>query len=244
VTPAARPAGVGEEVEHHRVLDQGDAGVGADGGVQRPLDLRAGGVAAGVHDAVGGVPALAGEQQPARGVAVEGGAPVDELVQPRRPLGDQGLHRVGLAQPDTGHLGVARVRVGGVGRVEHGGDAPLRPAGGAVVDPHLGHDGDRQARRPGVQGDAQPGDAGADDAHVGRQLPAGCRGGQPGGQAETGGVVRAVNGPARLGRCAAAGSPGTGAEGSPPSSTIRLAPSTCTIRGMETSPRSRPSGRS
>ena len=178
------------------MLDQGDPRVGGDRVAQRPLHLGAGGVAAGVHDPVGGVPALAGEQQLPVAVAVEGGAPADQLAQPRRPLGDQHPDGRRVAQADAGDLGVAGVRRRGVGRGEHGGDAALRPAGRAVVDLDLGDDGDRQPRRAGVQRHAQPGDAGADDADVGGQLPPGRRRPQP--QRQPGGHRRdVITGPVR-----------------------------------------------
>ena len=74
VMPQARPVGVAQQVEHQRVLDQPDPRVAVHGGVQRPLHLGAGRVAAGVHDPVGVVAALAGQHQRAVRVAVELGA--------------------------------------------------------------------------------------------------------------------------------------------------------------------------
>ena len=61
---AAGPAvGVAQQVEHERVLDQPDPRIAQDRGVQRPLHLGAGRVAAGVHDPVGVVAALPGQHQ-------------------------------------------------------------------------------------------------------------------------------------------------------------------------------------
>ena len=63
-----------------RLLDRRD---------QRPLDLGAGGVAAGVRDPVAVVAALAGQRELAVGVVVEVGAERDQLADGVRPLGHQ-----------------------------------------------------------------------------------------------------------------------------------------------------------
>ena len=85
---------------------------------QRPLDLGAGGGAAGVHDAgqASGRPRGPARARPC-GVAVEHGAEGDELVDPARPLVDQHPHGVDVAQPGAGGEGVGQVEVGGVGVV-------------------------------------------------------------------------------------------------------------------------------
>ena len=80
VMPQARPVRVGQQVEHERVLDEPDPRVAVHGGVQRPLHLGAGRVAARVHDPVGVVAALPGQHQRAVRVAVERGAEADQLA--------------------------------------------------------------------------------------------------------------------------------------------------------------------
>ncbi len=126
VTPASAAALTGDQVEDQRVLDDLDLGRGGDGGHQRPLDLGAGRVAAGVGDPVAEVPALAGQRQlpgrrcgrtPCRG---------DELAYRGRPLGHQRPHRVLVAHPGAGDQGVVQVLLGGVRRVP--GRRRCRPA--------------------------------------------------------------------------------------------------------------------
>ena len=86
--PAGAAVGVrraGEHVEDERVLDHLDARVvahGLEGGDERAGDLGAGGVAAGVHDPVGVVAALAGQQHLAVGAGVEVRAERDQVVDP------------------------------------------------------------------------------------------------------------------------------------------------------------------
>ena len=150
---AAGPAvGVAQQVQHQRVLDQPDPRVAADRGVQRPLHLGAGGVAAGVHDPVGAVAALAGQHQRAVRVAVERGAPAGSAPGPGPgPPSTSTSTAAGSHSPTPATIGVAGVRRRGVERVEHGGDAALRPPGRAVVDVDLGDHGDVQARLAQVQ---------------------------------------------------------------------------------------------
>ena len=179
----AGPAGrVLEQVDHERMLDQPDPRVPPHRRMQRPLHLRPGRVAAGVHDPVRVVAAFPGQHEPAVRVPVELGTPAHQLPYPCRPLGDQHLDRRRIAQPDPGDqrvLGVCRRRVE---RVEHRGDTPLRPPGRTVVDVHLGHHGDVQSGLAQVQRGGEPGDAGADDDHVGVLRPARLRCAQPAGQ--------------------------------------------------------------
>ena len=65
------------------------SGASLDRGDQRPLDLGAGGVAAGVRDPVAVVAALAGQRQLAVGVVVEVGAERDQLADGVGALGHQ-----------------------------------------------------------------------------------------------------------------------------------------------------------
>ncbi len=177
--PAGPAVGGAQQVQHEGVLDQPDPRVAADRGVQGALHLGAGRVAAGVHDPVRPVAALAGQHQRAVRVAVELGAPADQLPDPRRALLDQHLHGLRVAEPDPGDLGVVGVRLGGVQRVEDPGDPALRPAGGAVVDVDLGDHRDVQAELAQVQRGGQPGDAGTHHDHIGGLVPARLGGGEP-----------------------------------------------------------------
>ncbi len=184
------PAGrVAEQVEHECVLDQPDPRVAVHGRMQRPLHLGPGRVAAGVHDPVGVVAALAGQHQRAVRVAVELGAPAHQFAHPGRALADQHVDRGRVAQPDSGHERVLGVRLGRVQRVEHRRDATLRPARRAVVDVDLGDDRDVQAGLAQVQGGGQSGDPGTDDDHVGRLGPARL------GSARAGGAAAATSSP-------------------------------------------------
>jgi hypothetical protein len=200
--------------------------------VQRALHLRAGGVAAGVHDAVGGVPALAGEQQPARGVAVEGGAPVDELVQPRGPSVTRACTASGSHSP-TPATSVSRACASGVSA---GSSTAAMPPCAQRVEPSSTRTlvttaTDRPAARA-CRATHSPATPGADDADVGRQLPARAPGRRAGWAARRpGGRQRRhrTGTPKSLRRCPAHRA--RGPRGRPPSSTTRLAPSTCTTSG-------------
>jgi hypothetical protein len=74
-------------------------------------------------------------------VAIELGAPADELPDPGRALADEHIYRRGVAQTDTSDQRVAGVSRWRVERIEDGGYAALSPPGGAVVDIHLRHHG-------------------------------------------------------------------------------------------------------
>jgi hypothetical protein len=127
------------------------------------------------------VAALAGEQDLAFGVLVEGGAGGDQPADGVRALGDQDPHRLLVAQPGSGDQGVVQVLLGGVVRAERGGDAALGPAGGAVVQHRLGDDQHPEPGHPQPQRGGQPGDAGADDDDIGRRRPSGSRCGESAG---------------------------------------------------------------
>ena len=71
-------------------------------GDQRPLDLGAGGVAAGVGDAVAVVAALAGQRELAVAGAVEAGAERDQLADRGRTLAHEHPHRGLVAEPGAG----------------------------------------------------------------------------------------------------------------------------------------------
>ena len=119
--PRHAAVGGGHQVDRQRVLDHLDLGGPLDRGDQRPLDLGAGRVAAGVGDAVAVVAALAGQRQDAV-VLVEHGAPADQLADRLRPLVDQDPYRLAVAGPRTGDQGVLLVLLRGCRR----GRAPRR----------------------------------------------------------------------------------------------------------------------
>ena len=141
---------------------------GSHGIDERPLDLGAGGRAAGVDDPRQRVAALAGQLERAVGVAVEDGAEGDQLVDAGRALVDEHPHGVDVAEPGAGGQGVGQVEVGGVGvTAEHGGHATLGPARGGLLQLALGEDADPHAvELGGPDGGREPGDAGAEDEQV------------------------------------------------------------------------------
>jgi hypothetical protein len=78
-------------------------------GDERPGDLLAGGVTPGVRDAVAVVATLAGQLDLTAGVTVELGPEGDQFAHPLGALGDQGPHRLDVAQADPGDQGVVEV---------------------------------------------------------------------------------------------------------------------------------------
>ena len=168
-TPGAAAA-LDEQVEGEGALEQRGRGL-AHGGDERPLDLHAGGGAAGVDDAGDGVAALPGPGQLAAGVVdVEDGAEGDQLVDPVGALVDEHPHGVDVAQAVAGGEGVGEVEVGGVGvgAAEHGGHAALGPPGGGHVEGGLGEHADAHAAAGGPHRGRQAGDARAEDEQVER----------------------------------------------------------------------------
>ena len=159
---------VGEQqVDGEGVLDHLDLGRPRDRGDQRALDLGPGGVAAGVRDPVAVVAALAGQAELAVGVVVEVGAERDQLADRLGALGDQHPDRLRVAGAGAGDQGVALVLRRGVAGAERGGDAALRPLGGARVEHVLGDHEDLVDLSAQPQRRGQAGDAGADHDDVG-----------------------------------------------------------------------------
>jgi len=103
-----------EEVDGQGVLDDLDLRRPLHRGDQGALDLRAGGVTAGVRDAVAVVAALAGQAEVAGGVVVEVRAELDELADRGRAVGDQDADGFLVARAGPGDQGVALVLVRGV----------------------------------------------------------------------------------------------------------------------------------
>jgi len=140
---------------------------------QRPFDLRAGGVTAGMDDPVRRVAALPGPQQ-SLGTGVEQCTAGDQSGHRRGPLGEDELDGGGIGQSGAGHQGVGDVGLDGVTRVPlvaHHGDAALRPLGAGVVGGTLGHHDGGQPGDGQVQRGGQPGDTGTDHHHIGGGVP-------------------------------------------------------------------------
>jgi hypothetical protein len=171
--PGHAAVGGGQQVDGERVLDHLDLGSTRHRGDQRPLDLRAGGVAAGMGDPVSMVTALAGQAELPVGVQVEVRAERDQLTNSVGAFGDQDAYGVEVARPGTRDQRVALVLLGGVSGTECGGDATLRPLRGAGVEDVLGDDQDPVDLAAQPQGGGQSRDAGTDHDHVGRDRPPG-----------------------------------------------------------------------
>ncbi len=143
---------------------------------QGPLDLGAGGVAPGVHDAEGAVAALAGAGQGAVGAGVEPGAGAAQPLDGVRAVRDDLFDRVLFAESGSGCVGVLRVPPDGVpGLVrggQHDGHAALGVAGVAVTGVALGHHQDPQPEFDGGEGGGEAGDAGPHHHEVRASLPA------------------------------------------------------------------------
>ena len=150
--------------------------VGPHGVDERPLDLRAGGRAAGVDDprAASGRPRGRAASCPS-GSRSNAGAEGDELVDPGRALVDEHPHGVDVAQPGAGGERVGQVEVGGVGvAAEHGGHAALGPAGRGLLELGLGEHADAHAvelggpHRGRQPGHAEPSDEQVEVGHASR----------------------------------------------------------------------------
>jgi len=140
---------------------------------ERPFDLGAGRVPAGVHDPRDGVAALAGVREVVIGAAVELGAEPDELPDPFRPFGDEDPDRVDVAEPRAGGDGVRQVQFRGIDVVLEGRrDTTLGVLGRGGRERALGEDRDRAA---GACGSDRRGEA-RDPAAQHEQVDAGALG--------------------------------------------------------------------
>ena len=93
--------------------------------VERARNLAAGGIAVRVQHAAAAVRAFAGEQQ-AAALTIELGAPVDQLVNRRRPFLHQCAHGPRVAQAVAGDQRVLLVQFDLVVVAQRGGDSALR----------------------------------------------------------------------------------------------------------------------
>ena len=131
----------------------------------RPHHFVAGRVAQRVDDAAMAVAAFAAQEQLAV-LDVELRAPVDQLLDLLRRFADDHLDDLAVAQPRAGDQRVGDVVLEAVLGIEHAGDAALGVGAVGLLHRVLG---DHQHREPRIDlhRRPQPGDAAADDQHVG-----------------------------------------------------------------------------
>ena len=155
-----------DQIHADVVLEDRDVGVGAHALFERELHGVARGVGR-VNDAALAMPALAGEMKAEFGLRVtrERHAKLDEPLDGAAALADDGAHRGLIAHAGARHERVGHVVVDAVVRIEHGGDAALRPVAGTVDQGGLGHDG-HALMRGQLQGDRQAGQATAHHGDV------------------------------------------------------------------------------
>jgi hypothetical protein len=107
---APRPSPTDHQVHRRCGSPAADVRLRGDGGQQRPLDLAARQVV-GADDAAARVPPLA-PQREVVALAVKRTPSSISSLNPRRPLADQHLHGVAVAEPGAGHQRVLACRSG------------------------------------------------------------------------------------------------------------------------------------
>ena len=142
-----------------------DLGAGTHSRLQRAHDFRAGRIA-GVHDATLRMPALLGQVQTVSIAGKVGALLQQPLDAAARMLGNE-AHRVFLAQAGARRERVGHMRVNGIRRVHHGGDATLRVATGAFGQRAFGKHGDTATGTREPQRNAQPCDTAAQNKDLG-----------------------------------------------------------------------------
>ncbi len=162
-----------DEVEGEPVLEDG-SGTVAHSCDEGTLHLGTGGRAARVQHPRRRVAALPGPREPAAGDPVEHRTEGDELVDPLRALVDEHTHGRLVAQACPGAQRVGQVEVGRVLVAgKDGGNPPLRPTSGRLVELTFGYDSHAVAAPLGkAHGGRQPGHAAADDEDVETPEPA------------------------------------------------------------------------
>ena len=132
--------GTDEEIERERPvhhLDPGRDRVLVEGALHLGTAL----VATGVDDPVVAVAALSGERRTRALVRrIERRAEAHQVAQRLRRLGHEGAHVGLVAQPGAGDERVTHMVLERVARVEHPGQATLRPCGAAGIEGVLGDD--------------------------------------------------------------------------------------------------------
>ena len=167
---ARHPSAFEMQRQRQPAFVHGHVRVADGGGDQGPLDLVAGGVAAGVDDPGQGVAAFPGQRQGGAGAAVaepvEGGAQGHQFPEPGRALADEDPHRFGVAQPAAGRERVGEVQLGRVVGRQRRRHAALGVAGGRCRQLALGQHGDGQPGLGRGPGGGEAGDARAEDQDV------------------------------------------------------------------------------
>ena len=101
---------VNQELRRRRVVDDADARTAADARPQQPCDFAPGGVA-GVQHASDAVRGFASKGRTSIGIAIEGGAPVEQLVHVARSLVHEDVNRGWYTESVTGSHRVARMQL-------------------------------------------------------------------------------------------------------------------------------------
>jgi hypothetical protein len=147
-----------QQVHNVVVFQHFDVIVLLDAPGQHPLDLRPGGVTAGMQDSPPAVGSLPGQAQ-ALAVAVKYGAQADQFPDPVGAFADQGCHRLRITQAGPGHQGILPVQQGRVRVPQGGGDTPLGLVGAGVHHGLLGQNCYRSPCPGRGKGSIQPGDS-------------------------------------------------------------------------------------
>ena len=140
----------GDEIDAGLSRHQRDVGMRFGRAQERFLHRPAGRVVD-VHDAAVRMAAFAGEVEVAA-LAVERHAQFDQAIDRVRGALDHEFHRLAPVEARARDHGVANVVLEGVARVEHRGDAALRPRRAAAGERALGEHGHLPGFRQGQRG--------------------------------------------------------------------------------------------
>ena len=155
---------LGDDFEGNAVLENLDVLVPLGGLDEFLLNLVAGDVLMVEHSELG-VAALLGEGEAAVLVLVEIDAPLHEFHHPLGGLAYGEFHNMAVGELVAGHHRVLNMLLVRVGLVNHGGDAALGVAGGALVDFRLG-DHAHLPEISGLQGETEPCHARTNDQKI------------------------------------------------------------------------------
>ncbi len=133
------------------------------------LELKAGGIAAAVVNAAGGMSAFAPGVELAGCVCIEGHAPVDEFSDTGDSFGDDFADDWFIAEPCAGGERVLDMGVDRVCVAEDGGDSALCPGCVGLIEWSFGEDDDL-AVVSGRGGGTESGDASSYDEGIGENL--------------------------------------------------------------------------
>ena len=121
-----------------------------------------------MHDPMMAVPPLASQFEAAVAL-IKLRAPGDQLGNPLRRLAHHRLHHIGMAQPAAGGERVGDMVVKSIFRVDHPGDATLRPLAGGGAQVVFCDHGDGEFRGHRQRG-SQAGEPTPQDEHVGETV--------------------------------------------------------------------------